>query len=77
MSFFVGQNISAELIPELSRVPPHIESLFIKINKNDACIVFGCMYRPPSESITNSVDDFESIVEQIFSLKSNHIYNDT
>ena len=77
MSFFVRQNISAELIPELSRVPPYIESLFIKINKNDACIVFGCIYRPPSESITNSVDDFKSILEQIFSLRSKHIYNDT
>ena len=73
VSFFVRQDISAELIPELSCVLPHIESLFIKINKNDTCMVFGCIYRPPSASITNFLDHLESILEQIFCLKPNHI----
>ena len=62
---FISKRLSSTLVPELSVMTSILESIFVKVSKNNELYLVGCIYRPPSGGILEFVEELSVLLSTI------------
>jgi hypothetical protein len=65
VGFFVKSSITYSIRPDLARMCPYIECMFIELEQTtDKNIIFGCVYRPPSSDVTLFNSELDCLLDK-------------
>ena len=65
VSAYISKDISASIIDNCTMNKPFIESLFIKLSKNNEKFILGVIYRPPKSDCNLFIDKLNEIVSSL------------
>ena len=65
LAIYMKNDLTFVEIPKLNRSTPDIEALFVEIANSDKPIVLGVVYRPPSGSVENFIQEFHVLLSAL------------